>query len=141
MTTAEVVEPHAAEADGQLLDTRQIQTCKVCSTVIPIGRPLEEQLQSQQHVSQCPGPRFFLTKLNLDRNVPNLVFDDPNDDFKSIRAGKNHVNRCGTQLMRKFYSGILSFYEFDGLTEAVEKGDHRVVKPPVVENSSEVEVT
>lgn len=43
--------------------------------------------------------------------------------------------------MRKLYSGILSSYEFDGLTEAVEKGDHRVVKSPVVENSSEVEVT
>jgi len=88
MTTAEVVEPHAAEADGQLLDTRQIQTCKVCSTVIPIGRPLEEQLQSQQHVSQCSRPCFFLTKLNLDRNVPNLVFDDPNDDFRSVRVVK-----------------------------------------------------
>lgn len=42
--------------------------------------------------------------------------------------------------MRKLYGGILSFYELDGLTEAIEKGDHRVVESPVVENSPKVEV-
>ena len=91
MTTSEVVEPHerAVEADVQPLGTRQIQTCGVCSTIIPIGRPLEEQLQSQQHMSQCPRPRFFLAKLNLDRDVPDLVFGDPNDDFRSVRTVKN----------------------------------------------------
>ena len=43
--------------------------------------------------------------------------------------------------MRELYGGILSFYELEGLTETVEKRDHRVVKSSVVENSSEVEVT
>jgi len=33
---------------------------------------------------------------------------------------------------------ILSFYELEGLSEAVEEGDHREVEPPVVEDSSEV---
>ena len=36
--------------------------------------------------------------------------------------------------------GILSFYKLEGLTEAVEEGDHRVVESPVVEDPSEVEV-
>lgn len=43
--------------------------------------------------------------------------------------------------MRKLYGGILSFYELEDLTEAIKKGDHRMVKSSVVENSSEVEVT
>lgn len=85
MTTVEVVEPHERVAEA---DTQQIQGSEVHSTVIPIGRPLEEQLQSQQHMSQCPRPRFFLTKLDLDRNVSDLVPGDPSDHFSTVRTVK-----------------------------------------------------
>jgi len=33
---------------------------------------------------------------------------------------------------------ILSSYGLEGLSEAVEEGDHRVVESPVVEDTSEV---
>lgn len=91
-------------------------------------------------MSQGPSPRLFLTKLNLDRNIPDLISDDPYGRFPSVRTGKTHFNERGTQLMWELDGGILSFYKLEGLTEAVEEGDHRVVESPVVEDSSEVEV-
>ena len=110
------------------------------SAIIPIGRPLEEQLQSQKYMSQRPRPRLFLTKLNLDRNLPDLIFDDPDGRFPSVRTGKTHFNQRGTQLMWELDGRILSFYELEDLAKAVEKGNHRVVESPIVEDSSEVEV-
>ena len=91
-------------------------------------------------MSQCPRPRLFLTKLDLNRNVPDLIFDDPGGCFPSVRTGKTHFNQRGTQLMWELDGGVLSFYELKGLAEAVEEGDHRMVESPVMEDPSEVEV-
>jgi hypothetical protein len=47
------------------------------STVIPVGSPLEQNFQGQENMSERPGPSFFLTKLEFDRRLPDLVFHNP----------------------------------------------------------------
>lgn len=89
---------------------------------------------------QRPCPRFFLTELDLDRDIPYLIFDNPGIRFPIVSAGKTHFNRRGTQLMWELDGMILRFYELEDLTEAVKEGDHRMVESPVVEDSSEVKV-
>ena len=90
-------------------------------------------------MSQRPRPRFFLAKLDLDRNIPNFVFDDPNDHFPGVKTvRKYHIDQRVTQLVWELDGGILGFDKLEDLTETVEKGNHREVESPVVEDSPEV---
>ena len=47
------------------------------STITPIRRPLQQDLESQKDVPQRAGPRFLLAELLLHRRVANLVLHDP----------------------------------------------------------------
>ena len=50
--------------------------------VTPTSRPLEYNLEGKQYMPQGTSPRVLLTELQLDRNIANLVLDNPDSDYQ-----------------------------------------------------------
>lgn len=82
--------------------------------VTAIGRPLQDNLQRKQNVSQRSSPSLFLTELEFYRRFPYLIFDN-SASKGSVWRGMNiedaHV------LMGEFNSRVL---RLDGIYELLQ---------------------
>lgn len=93
-------------------------------------------------MSKRSRPCLFRAELNFDRNITDLISCDPKSPMCQDRVNVNSFqHQCGTQLVWELECGILCLYELDNLSKTIKKGDHCMVKSPIVKYSSEVEVT